>query len=313
MWKKLIPLFLIASLSAASASAAEGVLEIHFIDVGYGDAILLKPAEGGSVLIDTGYPRAREKLFSYLKEQGVGELEYLIVTHPHPDHLGNAAAAAREFGARQLRDNGQRIDRFDAILTRERAGEYQREFRGNENYSVLRAGDSIAAGELALDVLWPPVPAPSDDWNTNSLVLMVRSGEFRALLTGDLNIPGERMLLAGDRPDLRADLLKLGHHGAGDASSPEFVAAVSPEAAVVSVGANPWGYPDEEMLGRLEAAGIRLYRTDRDGDIVFRGGKDGTVRRYPEDGLPPGEGNGEISRPGPSGEEDGSRRKLPEG
>lgn len=261
-------------------------LELHFIDVGYGEAILLRAPDGGDILIDTGYPRAREKLFSYLKEQGVGELEYLIVTHPHPDHLGNAVSAAREFGARRLRDNGQRIDRFDAILTRERAEEYEREFRGDDNYSVLQAGDSIAAGELVLDVLWPPVPAPSDDWNTNSLVLMARYREFRALLTGDLNIPGERMLLAADGPDPRANLLKLGHHGAGDASSPEFVAAVSPEVAVVSVGPNPWGYPDEELLNRLEAAGIRLYRTDRDGTVVFRCREDGTFSRYPREDPP---------------------------
>ncbi len=281
MWKRLVPLFVIAFFLASFAAAA-GELELHFIDVGYGEAILLRAPDGGDILIDTGYPWAREKLFSYLKEQGVEELEYLIVTHPHPDHLGNAAAAAREFGARRLRDNGQRIDRFDAILTRERAEEYEREFRGDDNYSVLKAGDSITAGELAIDVLWPPVPAPSDDWNTNSLVLMAHYREFRALLTGDLNIPGERMLLTADGPDLRADLLKLGHHGAGDASSPEFVAAVSPEVAVVSVGPNPWGYPDEEMLGRLEAAGIRLYRTDRDGDIVLRNGKEGTVSRERE-------------------------------
>ena len=282
MKKLLLTGVLLSALFFPVAGEEITALEFHFIDVGYGDAILLRVPDGGDFLIDTGYPRAREKLFSYLKQQGVGELEYLIVTHPHPDHLGNAAAAAKEFGARQLRDNGQRIDRFDPILTRERAGEYRREFRGDDNYSVLKAGDSIDAGELVLDVLWPPVPASSDDWNTNSLVLMVRYGEFRALLAGDLNIPGERMLLAGDGPDLRADLLKLGHHGAGDASSPEFVRAVSPEVAVVSVGPNPWGYPDEEMLGRLEDAGIRLYRTDRDGDIVLRGGKEGTVSRERE-------------------------------
>jgi len=268
------------SLSFSSGGEGASPLEIHIIDVGYGDAILLKSPDGGYSLIDTGYPRVREKLFRYLKEEGVARLEYLIVTHPHPDHLGNAAAVLEEFGAEHLRDNGEEIDRFDEYLTREMAEEYEQKFRGNRKYSVLRAGDRIDWDGVGIDVLWPPDPFSSEDWNTNSLVLFLRSGEFRALLAGDLNVPGEKQLLAGEETDLRADLLKLGHHGAGDASSREFIAAVSPETAVVSVGENPWGYPDEDRLERLEKSGIGLFRTDRDGTVVFRCRADGTFARY---------------------------------
>ncbi len=271
-------------LSAGGEEAAPP--EIHFIDVGYGDAILLKSPAGGYSLVDTGPPRAREQLLDYLRERGVGRLDYLIVTHPHPDHLGNAAAVLGEFGAASLRDNGEEIDRFDEYLTREMAEEYEREFRGDEDYSVLRAGGEIEWDGLSLEVLWPRDLAASEDWNTNSLVLMLRHGEFRALLAGDLNIPGEKQLLAGEGTDLGADLLKVGHHGAGDAAGDDFLRAVSPRAAVVSVGENPWGYPDEDRLERLEKQGVRLYRTDRDGTVVFRCREDGTFARYPGEDPP---------------------------
>ncbi|MDP8234853.1 MAG: ComEC/Rec2 family competence protein [Candidatus Erginobacter occultus] len=272
------------SLPAGGEEAAP--LEIHFIDVGYGDAILLKSPEGGYSLIDTGPPRARGKLLDYLRERGVGRLEYLIVTHPHPDHLGNAAAVLREFGAANLRDNGEEIDRFDEYLTPEMVEEYEREFRGDADYSLLRAGENIEWSGLSLEVLWPRDLAASEDWNTNSLVLMLRHGEFRALLTGDFNTAGEKIILEKKAADLRANLLKVGHHGAGDAAGDDFLRAVSPEAAVVSVGENPWGYPVEARLESLEKLGIRLYRTDRVGTVVFRCRAEGTFARYPGEAPP---------------------------
>ncbi len=289
------------TLSLPAGGEESAPLEIHFIDVGYGDAILLKSPEGGYSLVDTGPPRAREKLLDYLRDLGIGRLEYLIVTHPHPDHLGNAVAILAEFGDRQLRDNGEKIGRFDEILTREMAEEYERKFRGNRNYSVLRTGDKIEWDGLSLEVLWPRDLAASEDWNTNSLVLMLRYGDFRALLAGDLNVPGEKQLLAGEGPDLRADLLKVGHHGAGDAAGDEFLRAVSPRAAVVSVGENPWGYPDEDRLERLEKLGIRLYRTDRDGTIVLLGREDGSVTAVGPSGRAPAPPAGPTPRSGGPG------------
>lgn len=269
----------LAAVSLASPGGEEAILALHFIDVGCGDAILIESPPGFYSLIDTGPPAAREKLLGYLREQGVERLLYLIVTHPHADHLGNAAAVAENFEVRFLRDNGQTIDRFDDYLTREMAAEYEREFRGKDNYRVLRASGSISWGYLVLDVLGPRDPAASGDWNTNSLVLMLRYGDFRALLAGDLNAAGEETLLQEGGPELRAALLKAGHHGAADASGEAFVRAVAPEVAVVSVGENPWGYPDEGRLSSLEKAGIRLYRTDRDGTVVLEAGRDGTFRR----------------------------------
>jgi len=109
----------------------------------------------------------------------------------------------------------------------------------------------------------------SSDFNAFSMVMMVRAGGFSCLLAGDLTASGERELLKR-RVDLKADVLKVGHHGAKDATTAEFLGAVSPRVAVISVDeASVWGYPSGEVLERLEKAGVKVYRTDRDGDIVL--------------------------------------------
>jgi len=243
---------------------------LHFIDVGYGDSILIKSPAGGYTLIDTGYPRRSKSLLNYLREKKVDRLDYLIVTHPHPDHLGGAIEVINNFKARNLRDNGQPIDKYDERLTQAMGNEYEKKFRGHPNYRALAAGDSIRWGDITLDILWPPDPLPSPDWNTNSMVIMLRSQKFTALLATDLNQRGERELLNNNKISLQADILKVGHHGAGDATGPEFLKAISPKFAVISVGKNPWGYPSPVVVRRLEEAKAKVFRTDRDGSISFR-------------------------------------------
>ncbi len=256
-------------LSCFPATASGGDLELLFLDVGYGDAILLTNPSGAHILIDTGYPEAREAVAGELARRGVKALDWLIVTHPHADHLGNAVWALREFHPARWGDNGQAIDRFSRSLTEEMAREYEREFRGGKGYARLKAGDAIAWGEVSLRVLWPDAPA-AEDWNTNSLALRVTSGGFSALLSGDINLPAESALIAREKGNLAGGLLKAGHHGAADASSADWLRAVSPRWAIVSVGANEWGNPAPETLQRLAAAGGLVLRTDREGMILVR-------------------------------------------
>jgi len=110
----------------------------------------------------------------------------------------------------------------------------------------------------------------SSDFNAFSLVIMVRDDGFSCLLTGDLTASGERELLKRG-VNLEADVLKVGHHGAEDATTEEFLEAVSPQIAVVSVNkGNFWGYPSARVLERLKKAGVKVYRTDRDGDIILK-------------------------------------------
>jgi len=268
--RKLIVILLFPFLFACSPTEENADLEIHFIDVGYGDAVLLKNAQSRAILIDTGYPEARAKLIAYLRKQKVDELEHLIVTHPHPDHLGNAVAVLTEFKANNLRDNGQALDHFDERLTEQLAHEYEEEFRGRPSYRVLSAGDKIEWGSSRLDVLWPEDVTSGGDWNTNSLLIRLSCGKLRALLAGDFNRGGEIQILRQEGLNLKSDLLKVGHHGAGDATGETFLKAVSPRWAVISVGENPWGYPSAGVLQRLRESGAEVFRTDRDGSIIFR-------------------------------------------
>ena len=257
-------------LIPATGAEDDGALELHFIDVGYGDSLLIKSPGGRYTLIDAGYPRSSEALLDYLKERKVNCLDYLIITHPHPDHLGAAVEVLNKFQVHHLRDNGQPIDQFDERLTQTIGTEYEKKFRGHPNYRALAAGDSIRWGYITLDILWPPTSLPSPDWNTNSMVIMLRYRKFRALMAADLNQRGEVELLKNEEISLQADLLKIGHHGAGDATGPEFLKAVSPQIAVISVGKNPWGYPSPVVVRRLQEAGVKVFRTDQDGSISFR-------------------------------------------
>lgn len=262
---------------AFSTEDSDGALELHFINVGYGDSILIKSPAGQYTLIDTGYPRASNTLLDYLREREVDILDYLIITHPHPDHLGAAVDLLNNVQINNLRDNGQSIDLFDEWLTQTMGSEYEKKFRGEPNYRSLTGGDSIRWGDITLDILWPSNPLPSPDWNTNSLVIMLRYGSFRALLAADLNQWGERKLLNNKGILLRAELLKVGHHGAGDATRSEFLKAVAPKFSVISVGKNPWGYPSPIVIRRLQEAGVKVFRTDRAGSIRFR--------YHPDEGL----------------------------
>ena len=146
---------------------------------------------------------------------------------------------------------------------------YEDLVRKRKNYAVLISGDSLILGSLTLEILWPPEVPTSSDFNAFSLVIMVKGSRFSCLLTGDLTAAGERELLKME-VNLKADILKVGHHGAEDATSQEFLEAVSPGIAVISVDKdNFWGYPSARVLERLKKAGVKVYRIDREGDIVL--------------------------------------------
>ncbi len=257
-------LFIFSFLSPLNGSDEAG--RIHFINVGEGDSILLE-TRGKSALIDTGNLISGPRLVKYLKEKGIEKLDCLIITHPHPDHIGGVFFILAILKVEKIYDNGQDLGGVRKTCAIYRW--YEDLVRKRKNYAVLISGDTLTLGNLTLEVLWPPGVPTSSDFNTFSMVMMVRAGGFSCLLAGDLTASGERELLKR-RVDLKADVLKVGHHGAKDATTAEFLGAVSPRVAVISVDeASVWGYPSGEVLERLEKAGVKVYRTDRDGDIVL--------------------------------------------
>lgn len=253
--------------------AQEPDLKIHFIDAGEGDAILIEAANAETALVDAGNLITGFKVVEYLKEKDIQNIDYLIFTHPHPDHIGGAFWVAQMMDADKIYDNGDDLTEAGKLSDLYRW--YEELVRTDKNYRVLKAKDILSLGEVILNVIWPPQPLPFSNFNANSLVIMVEYGEFRCLLTGDLTIQAERKLLE-QSVGLKADVLKVGHHGASDASGEEFLKAVSPHLAVISVNKdNIHGYPSVSVLERLQNAGIEIYRTDKNGDILLTAQPDG--------------------------------------
>ena len=251
---------------AASAPVPDAsLLKVRFIDVGQGDCALIS-CDGQWLLIDAGPPQASSTVYSVLQRLGVTRLDYLVSTHPDADHAGGIS------GALEAATCGTFYSPTTESDTRTWRGVCERLDRQGVPITIPSPGDSFSLGAARVTFLGPVRPARDD--NNNSLVLRIDHGGDSFLFTGDAEREEESDLVAAGA-NLRADVLKVGHHGSAGASSPAFLAAVAPEHAVISVGENSYGHPTEEVLGRLAAQNARVLRTDRDGDLLAVSAGDG--------------------------------------
>lgn len=264
-------LFLVSGCGTGQPAAdrsKEAPLVVKVLDVGQGDAILIR--SGSEVmLIDTGDVPAKEKLVSYLKAEGVKTIDKVLITHPHADHLGGMSAVLEQFSVKQIYDSGQTAT---TALYRNYLTQVKKK---NIPFKVLASGDRIEMdGGVVLKVLAPektPIVAASGgtDLNNNSIVTKLVFGSFSMLLTGDAEQPEEAVMLKSNSSELKSQVLKVGHHGSNTSSSPAFLKAVSPEAAVVSVGANnDYHHPHPATLKKYAKAKINLFRTDLNGTVT---------------------------------------------
>lgn len=241
--------------------APAGELEVHFIDVGQGDAILLR-CDGEAALVDAGTPDCRESLLEYLQNQQLEEPKYVFASHPHADHIGSMAAVIDAFGCQTfiMPDMVSYTRAFENMLDSvERCG---------AETQLGKAGDTFELGQAQLELLWPAQGYEAEDANNISLVIRVTYGPYSFLLTGDAESSVEKEFVS----NLPATtVLKAGHHGSKTSSSQALLEAARPEYCVISVGAgNSYGHPSPEILEKLEQLGCQIYRTDLQGDIVFR-------------------------------------------
>lgn len=282
VWRLLLTtsLLLVLIVRAVPAGGVDGRLRIDFLSVGQGDSALVRLPDGKTMLVDGGgragadEDRAGKRLLlPALWRLGVGRIDYLVLSHEHPDHLQGVLYLAGHFDVGELWESGvPGVSREYLELN------WLAAVRGIPVRTVNAALPPFTVGAVAVDPLWPDPRLPAAyDANDSSLVFRLRHGKSSVLFTGDLGAAAEDELLARGAP-LRSSVLKVGHHGSRYSSSDAFLAAVSPKAAVISAGyRNTFHLPAPSTLLRLQRHGIPLYRTDLDGTVEAVCGADGEV------------------------------------
>ncbi|MBP3703958.1 MAG: MBL fold metallo-hydrolase [Clostridia bacterium] len=236
-----------AGFSHFAAGLSENELHIHVIDVGKADAILIESPDA-ALLVDTGTKASAETVLAYLAERGVESLDAVWISHSDSDHSGGLEAITARVEAKEIVHSAYAVMPETGIQDK-----------------IVQPGETHQYGKLVLEVLAPG--RAFDEENDNSLVFRLRYGDFTMLFCGDIEAEAEAALLE-TAEDLHADVLKAAHHGSDTSTSAEFLAAVSPEYAVISVGEDRNDLPRNAVLKRLRDAGVMYYRTDTDGTVV---------------------------------------------
>lgn len=240
------------------------------MDVGQGLCAVVIAPDGTSMVFDAGRSgdRVENVVLPYLRDHGVTEIDYLVLSHPDQDHIGGMPRLLDNMPVRNFVDPNIPTTNETYGHTLERVLEY------DVNPILARAGGSIDMGEgISADIFWPRDPLIMDGdeaaTNNNSTVIRIQMGDVSFLLTGDIEEEAERSIIEDETNDeLQSDVLVVAHHGSNSSSIAEFLDAVSPSVAVIPVGLdNQYGHPHDEVMQRLRFRGITIHRTDLDGTV----------------------------------------------
>ena len=231
---------------------------VHFIDVGQADAALIL-CDGQSMLIDGGNADDSSLMYSYLSRLGITYLDYVIGTHAHEDHIGGIA------GALNYASVGQVFCPVTSYTTRAFDNFVKAVQNRGRSITVPSVGDRFNLGSADCHILGVN---SAEDTNESSIVMKITYGNTSFLFTGDAEREAENLILNSGF-DIKADVLKVGHHGSASSTSYYWLRQIAPQYAVISVGqGNSYGHPTETVLSRLRDADVTTYRTDLQGDII---------------------------------------------
>jgi competence protein ComEC len=267
----------LATIWSGSAFARKK-LEVRFFAAGHGDSILITTPQGHRILIDAGMGKRewgdhllKRRVLPYFEKNDIDTLDAFFLTHPHYDHVGDPALLRRKVAYSKVLTN---IDGARYLKTRK--AKLVRAAKGKPLViKKLWRGDELRFGKLELEVLHPPrrLAGKTDvsvgEQNNRSLVMRATYGKVRFLLTGDIGYKAERWLLRAQRGKLRADVLKLGHHGKGSTSR-RWLDAVKPRYAVATCCDRPYYRLKRSLRRRLAKSRVKLLKTDKHRDVMFR-------------------------------------------
>lgn len=253
-----------AQVPAQEENAPKTTLTVHVLNVGKADCILVNSGDRW-MLVDAGLNGTQDEVLDYLQQQGAEKLDCAVGTHPDKDHIGGLDAVLESVPTAALFIPPLEVD----------SKPYRNMLEAAEAQKVpvqhITAGASWKLGETTVKVLAPGATAlATKDENESSIVLMLEHGGFRMLLMADAQYVSENEMI-DQGTDLKADVIKVGHHGSDEATGTALLQAVSPKAAIISTGEKEGEtLPHPRLLARLEQFKVTVYRTDLDGTILVR-------------------------------------------
>ncbi|AIF42524.1 ComEC/Rec2 family competence protein [Virgibacillus sp. SK37] len=259
-----IVFFTVITLFPASSYAKERQMdmEVHFIDVGQGDSILIQTPQNKNILIDGGPPDAGERIVSYLKKEGIKSIDLLVVTHPDVDHIGGLPHVMGQIPIKKIVDSGK-------LHTTRTYGKYVRQIRKQEiPVQIAKIDDQLKVdSELKIQILNAFEKMKTN--NQSSIVLKLTYNKMDFLLMSDVEIEQEKEFIK--KHNLQAEILKVAHHGSNTSTSLGFLKEVSPQVAILTYSKqNDYGHPVDRVIRNLTKVKSLIYSTAAFGNIVIR-------------------------------------------
>lgn len=278
-------------------------LKVHFIDVGQGDCILLQMGNE-NMIIDGGTNESERAIRNYLNDLKIEKLDYVIGTHAHEDHIGSLDYIINSFNIGEVYfpkqvSSTKCFESFIDICKKK-----------NLKLKAPAVGEKFSLGKAECEIL-APSKENYKDINDSSIVLKVTYGNNSFIFTGDAGVESEKEMLQSGI-DLKADVLKVGHHGSKSATSNEFLNAVNPEYAVISVGMNnDYNLPNVKTMDKLKKKNIKVYRTDECGSIICQSDGTNITFNTKEGSYNQGEGSSETTTNYDEDEEESNNSENP--
>lgn len=237
-------------------------IQVHFIDVGQADSILILSEEGEAMLVDAGNNEDGTMVVKYLKEQGIKKLKYVIATHPHEDHIGGMDDVINNFTVEAvlMPDVTHTTKTFEDVLNAIKEKDL--------SITIPSVGEEYEIGEAKFVVIAPNEEMNENNLNDASIGFKLVNGNNTFLMCGDAEKSSEKEILQNGL-DISAQVYKVSHHGSDTATSDDFLKAISPEYAIIPCGENnEYGHPHKETLEKLGQMGVKVLRNDRNGTII---------------------------------------------